>query len=337
MIEEYTVEMYLHAEGLTATPTLFAASDTHLTNRLHVSGEQADVVVDGDVTCTAQTRVDGDLIASGDVRLTNTCTVGGDVLAGGSVTLSARPVVHGSVTAVGDVRMQSTATVHGDVLAGGTVASTDGRSINQLIAGGSIGGDVIQGAQVAAPVLPVPAAADVLSAPGYDELTWTGWLNAVAAANAAPGWSRGLTASPGCVMGPWASSVNGSTVTVTAPTRVDARRLASGCSLTSLQGMTLRLGADLVLVADNWRVTNGLRVESVDGAVHTLHVVVPGELGAGPGDLTVTNGIEADDPSVVRLVAPGSVRVNGPSEFGGSITGGSVSVTGTVELRWPAR
>lgn len=51
--------------------------------------------------------------------------------------------------------------------------------------------------------------------------------------------------------------------------------------------------------------------------------------------MSITNGIETDDTSVVRLVAPGTVRVNGPAAFRGGIVGGSVAVTGTVGLSRP--
>ncbi|CAN5482744.1 hypothetical protein BH10ACT6_BH10ACT6_15080 [soil metagenome] len=71
--------------------------------------------------------------------------------------------------------------------------------------------------------------------------TWTAWMNEVATANAAPSWSQGLTSSPGCVMAPWGSSVNGPNATITGNTVIDARQATSGCAGVTLQQMTVKL------------------------------------------------------------------------------------------------
>lgn len=307
-----------------------------LTNQFRTIGTSGDVVTDGDFACNSSVHVQGDVVAAGDVSMTNECRIDGDVRAGGTVSLNSSAKVGGDVTAVGDVSVQESVTVGGSILAGGSVASIDARAIAILQDQGAIGGTVTEEAPVDAPNLPARMTAEDLGSPWNDfaDVTWQQWLNQTAAANSAPSWSQGLTSTPGCVMAPWGASVNGEHVTVSTPTVVDARTATSGCSGATLQGMTLDLGADLVLQADQLTFVNGLTVTSTDGADHVLQIVVPS------GDDTAIavaapNGITASPQVQVQVVTGGGVQINGTTSLPALLDIGSPRASGAVDLVRP--
>lgn len=145
-----------------------------------------------------------------------------------------------------------------------------------------------------------------------EAITWKQWMNQTAQANRAPSWSQGLSSTPGCTMAPWASSVNGSTVTTTGDLFIDARQPASGCLGVALQQMTLSLGGDLTLVVDGFDAVNGLHVASADGNPHTLTIKVGGTAAAN-ANFTFSASTTVDPEIKVSLQAPGKVTINGTS------------------------
>jgi cytoskeletal protein CcmA (bactofilin family) len=335
----YNVRLAMvYVAGQVSRPAVVSGSSLTLTNQFTVSGgDQPDLHVNGDFACNSQVHVAGDVVATGDAYLTNGCTIGGDLRVGGDVVMDSTPSVGGDVIAVGQVRFQSTAHIGGDVHAGGAFTVTDGVSVDKLRATGRIGGQVLTGQTVDAPAVDAwtGAAYDPAVLPGTTPITWRAWMNATATANAAPSWSAGLGADPGCVMAPWASSVNGATVDVDVPTVVDARGVTSGCDQVSLQQLTLRLRADLVLYADSIQSVNGLHVVSADGGHHTLKLIVPGDqVDCGGGkDIALSASTVVDPTVTAELHTPGRTVVQTGSQLGGQLVAGCVSSSGTVTLR----
>jgi cytoskeletal protein CcmA (bactofilin family) len=319
-----------------ARPVLRSRASVTLANQFRTVGTDGDVVTDGDFACNSSVHVQGDVVAAGDVSMTNECRIDGDVRAGGSVSLNSTAKIGGDVTAVGDVSVQESVTVGGSILAGGTVTSIDARAVTILQDQGAIGGTVTAGAPVDAPTLPAHLTAEDLGSPWSDftEVTWQQWLNQTAAANDAPSWSQGLTSTPGCVMAPWGASVNGEHVAVSTPTVVDARTATSGCSGATLQGMTLDLGADLVLLADQLTFVNGLTVTSVDGSDHVLQIVVPSDDGTAIA-LAAPNGITASPQVQVQVVTGGGVQINGATSVPALLDVGFLRASGSVDLVRP--
>lgn len=324
------------APPASGVPTLASASSLTLTNQARTT-DGGDVVVDGDFGCSSQVSVDGDLIASGNVRLDNTCHVGGDVRAGGSVELVSKPTVGGDVVAAGGVRLQSTARVAGSVTAGGDVVSSDGRTVEQLRSGGTITGEIRVRQTMTAPMLP-ETAVPTAEAAGTPTVTWKGWLNDIAAAHGAPSWASGRRADPGCTMATKGYDVGEGPVIVSAPTVVDARGAASGCSSVSLQQVRIELGADLTVLADSLRTVNGLDAVSADGQPHRLRVVVPGEgwsCDASRG-VELSGGTVVDPLVTTDVLAAGRVGLQGTSSLTGRVAGGCVRSSGAVTLAAPA-
>jgi hypothetical protein len=250
--------------------------------------------------------------------------------------MDSKPKVGGTIRATGSVRFQSSARVSGDINAGTTFTSTDGRTIAYLKSNGMVGGEITAGTGVAAP----PATAlpslgyDAGAWPGFTATTWRQWMNATATANKAPSWSQGLTSTPGCVMAPWGSSVNGNTVSITHDTLVDARRSQSNCASVSLQGMTVRMRADLVLFADSIQAVNGLKAESADGKTHTLRLLVPGTTPncKSGQNVTLSGGIVIDPRVTTQVFTPGKVLMNGPISLTGQVISGCLGTSGVVSM-----
>jgi hypothetical protein len=210
-----------------------------------------------------------------------------------------------------------------------------GVGYNQLFVNNN-GNVTFDGPPVDAPTLPAHLTAEDLGSAWGDftGVTWQQWLNQTAAANDAPSWSQGLTSTPACVMAPWGASVNGEHVTVSTPTGVDARTATSGCSGATLQGMTLDLGADLVLQADQLTFVNGLTVTSVDGSDHVLQIVVPSD-DATAIALAAPNGITASPQVQVQVVTGGGVQINGATSVPALLDVGFLRASGSVDLVRP--
>jgi hypothetical protein len=134
-------------------------------------------------------------------------------------------------------------------------------------------------------------------------------------------------------MAAYADSVNGDT-SVVSDTVIDARKSASGCEKVSLQAMTVKLSADLVIYADGFQSVNGLKVNSADGRPHSLRIIVPGESStctSGKG-IALSAGTVVDPLITSFLHAPSKVSIAGPSAFSGTIEAGCVQSNGAVTI-----
>lgn len=317
-------------------PALRSQAPVTLTNSFQSVGASGDVVTAGDFACNSSTIISGDVIADGDVTMTNGCHVHGSVRAGGTVTLDSAAHVGSDVRAAGAVAMQSSARVDGDIMTGGDFSAIDGASIEQLQTTGSLGGSVLTGVPDLGPS--VLAAIPVTGEPewaGYATLTWGQWINSVAIENDAPTWSAARSDTPGCVMAPWASSVNGDSVRIAQPTVVDARAEQSGCPEgVTLQQMTLELEADLVIYADRFAAVNGLQVRSLDGAEHELRILVPDSAAhsSGSPSIILASGTSIDPAIRAQVVTAGTVELGGPLSMTGHVDAGSVVSHGEVTI-----
>lgn len=141
-------------------------------------------------------------------------------------------------------------------------------------------------------------------------------MNQTARANNAPSWSQGLTparlhdASLG-------SSVNGSTVSISGNTLVDAT--GSGYATISLQTMTVKLSGDLTIYANGFSTINGTSFVSGDGAVHRVSLVTSGARGCSTsGNVSLSNNTTVSSSRLSADAAgkptiDGTVDVNGRS------------------------
>ena len=312
-----------------AETTISSTRSVSLTNELHVN--KGNVVTGGDFECNSDVQIAGSVFASGNVHLTNNCRISGDIYAGGTLTMDSTPQVLGSVSAVGNVRFQSSAKIGGSVSTSGTFTVIDGLSQQALAAKGSITGTISTGITVPQPSVAPYQIYTVGTLPA-SAITWKQWMNQNATANAAPSWSPGLTSNPGCIMAPWSSSVNGSTVFTSGDLVVDARSQASACAGVAFQQMTLSLGGNLTLLVGKFDAINGLNVVSRDGAAHTLTIKVEGASGSTNKDLSFSAGTTIDPKIKVALQTPGKVTVNGTSSLGASIQAGAFTTSGAVNF-----
>jgi lysophospholipase L1-like esterase/chitodextrinase len=303
----------------------YFADSVTLTNQMALIG---NVTVDGDFTCNSEAEIDGDLLVTGTLTMTNNCEISGNAFVGGSVDMTNATSIGGVLEAQGNVLFHAASHIGGDVTIAGTFASRDGLSVAALQGLGALGGAVSEGAQVTAPSVEPPSAPTVELSTAT---SWQAWVNAIATANNAPSWSQGLTANPGCTIAPWPSSVNGTTISVTAPTVVDATGAVSSCGTVGLQQMQIQLGADLTLVVENLSVIEGLSVTSADGNAHNLTIVVPGQLG-GTGAVSLPASTVIASPVSVDIWATGLVTIGTGSTLNGSIASNSLSGWGDVTV-----
>lgn len=303
--------------------------DANLTNQLQVTG--GNYVSAGDLACNSDVQISGSVFVVGNAYLTNNCRIAGDLFVGGTLTMDSTPQVLGSVEAGGDIRFQSTARIGGSAATGGSFTVTDGLSRQALADKGSVGGTISEGVPVAKPSIAPYQPYTVGELPD-EAITWKQWMNQTAQANGAPSWSQGLSSTPGCTMAPWASSVNGSTVSTTGDLFVDARQPASGCLAVALQQMTLSLGGDLTLVVGKFDAINGLHVVSADGTPHALTIKVEGTGGTTNTDLSFSASTTVDPLIKVALQTPGKVTINSPATLNASIVSGGLATSGAVIL-----
>jgi hypothetical protein len=283
--------------------------------------------VSGDFRCQSNGVVTGDLVVTGKVTLTDNCLIGGSVYAGGTITLSATPKVTGSVVAGGDISTQSTATIGKDAVAAGTFSSIDGKTVAQLNTAGALGGDAYPGSTVPAMTVDLPAQTTPADYTASQTLTWTQLMNQTARANNAPSWSQGLTPSPGCTMASSGSSVNGSTISISGNTLVDAT--GSGCATISLQTMTVKLSGDLTIYANGFSTINGTSFVSADGAVHRVSLVTSGARGCGTsGNVSLSNNTTVSS-SRLSVDAAGKLTINGTVDVNGKVTAGCFTGSGS--------
>lgn len=315
-----------------AAATIYSGTALTLTNAVTADGGDANLYVDGAFSCNSNGHVAGDVTVVGDAYLTSSCRIDGDLWVSGALKMDSSPRVGGDVRAGGAITFQSTARIGGSVTTGSTFTSTDGRSVAQLRASGALAGVVNVSSFV---LLPETSAGNRIgTAPldGTAQIPWAAWLRAIATGANAPSWSPSLSDKPGCTVS--TATAGTSTVPVTSAAWIDARKVTTRCDSVALQGLTLRLSADLTIVSDGIASTNGMRVVSADGKPHTLRLVVPGTVGpaAGVGQITLLGTTDVDPLITAVIATPGTVQINGPAQFNGQLIAGRLVLTGGVTV-----
>lgn len=317
-----------------------ATGNAYLTNGCQVDDS---LWAGGSVTMNSGGKVLGDVLAQGDVDLTTVATIGGDLTTEGAVHFSASGHVNGAVRAVGDIRSDNAENqaAGGDLRTRGTFTSNRdhlGRAaVDATVAGGSIYEHVTDTIEVDTPppILLPPAPYVPAQWTGFTFKTWVQLLNENAAANNAPTWSNMRKAAPGCVVDSANYSMNGP-LTITENTVLDARQVTTGCSKITLQGMQLRMSADLVVYADSFVTTNGWTTVSTDGQTHTLRVIVPGvsaECSSGR-DIRLGTGTTLDEKVQTLLYSPAKIHIDGTTTIWGQVVGGCVTSTGNTTINY---
>ena len=134
-------------------------------------------------------------------------------------------------------------------------------------------------------------------------------------------------------MASWGDSVNSSTVGVSRNTVVDAR---SSCSTASLQGMTVKLAADLTIIANGFSTINGVHFVSSDGANHRVRIVTPGTITVGSaGAMALSAGTVADLHVILDIDASGTATVEDRSTITGSFGAAALKASGTATIGQP--
>lgn len=319
---------------------VFVIGNAYMTNSCQIDG---DLWVGGTLTMDSSSKVLGDTLAVGNVRMTTQARVGGDLTTNGTVALSGSPYVGGTLRARGAVSIANANSqqVGEDIRTEATFSSNrdfKGRAfVENIVVGGRIYERVTNGVTVdpPPPVLLPPAPYIPSQWTGFQFQTWAQWLNANAAANNAPSWSTARTSAPGCTAAGANYSLSGP-LTITQDTVIDARQVSSGCSKVTLQGLTLKLSADLVIYADSLETVSGFKAESGDGSTHVLRIIVPGltpECGSGR-DVIFGNGTQLDEEVQTLLYSPSRVHLAGATAMWGQIVSGCVSSDGQTTINY---
>jgi cytoskeletal protein CcmA (bactofilin family) len=112
------------AVGGSFTRAVYSAGSATFTNAWTVAGPAADLYVGGDFSCNSAVHVYGDVVATGDAYLTNTCQVDGNLWVGGTLKMDSGARVLGDALAVGAVTMTTGTRVEGNLTTRGSVAFT---------------------------------------------------------------------------------------------------------------------------------------------------------------------------------------------------------------------
>lgn len=337
---------------------LYVGGDFDCNSNVRVMGK---VVVIGDAYMTNSCQIDGDLWVGGTLTMDSSAKVLGSTLAVGNVSMTTQARIGGDLTTNGRVEFSGSPNIGGTVLAGGPVSVANANSeqvgedirtrstfssnrdfkgrafVESIVVGGSIYENVTDTVAVdpPPPVLLPPAPYVPSQWTGFQFQTWVQWLNANATANGAPTWSLARSATPGCTAAGANHSLSGP-LTITQNTVIDARQVSSGCSKVTLQGVTLKMSADLVIYADSLETVSGFKAESADGGTHVLRVIVPGltpECGSGR-DVTFGNGSQLDDEIQTLLYSPSRVHLAGATAMWGQIVSGCVSSDGQTTINY---
>lgn len=314
--------------------------DVYMTNSCQIDG---DLWTSGSLTMDSSSKVLGDALVVGNVSMTTQARVGGDLTTNGSVAFTGSPRVDGTVLAGGPVSISNATSQHvgGDIRTRATFSSNrdfKGRAfVEGIVVGGHIYEYVTDVVDVdEPPPVPLPPAPYIPAQwTGFTFRTWVQWLNENAEDNGAPSWSLARSPTPGCSVAGSGSSLAGP-IQVTQDTVIDARQVSSGCSKVTLQGLTLRLSADLVVYADSLETVSGFKAESGDGGVHVLRVIVPGlapECGSGR-DVIFGNGSQLDQEIQTLLYSPARVHLAGATAMWGQIVSGCVSSDGQTTINY---
>lgn len=329
-----------------------AAGDVKWNTTCHVGG---DMWVGGNFDCPSVGSIGGDLTVVGNASFSSNCTVGGDIYVGGDFSTSIPLTFTGNIWVKGRLLGNSnTVTTTGGTIRVGTVG---GIPVSKMSPAPTVFPD---------PSLPPPAAPDMntyfpTGSPSLNfpkvtasDARWSGWTMRKWRNDLEP--LRGPSFTWANVCSVTNNGIFTGALTITTPTIYDltAATASGGCGTGSRVGLggslTVRLGADMVMFVPGAEFRTSFRVESLDGAKHTLYLIeswptsmstcnspVPSSIrginlnayGAGGGG-PVTQGPNTS----VMVYTAGAITSNGDSTITGQLYGCKVDVSNRVELKF---
>lgn len=347
-----------------------------------------DLVTKGNLTCPAVGKIHGSVIVAGNVTWNTNCETWGDMWVGGNFDCPATAIVHGNLTVVGNASFATGCNVTGNIYVGGKlkVSNTytypgsiwatqlEGNSGITITSGGSVRIKTLSGGITAARIvatpktipdasLPIPAAPNmnIYFPPGDPKLEfpkisitdsrWSGWTQHKWRLDTEPL----RTASWIDVCNVSSSPAFSGALTVVTPTIYDLTQPASsgGCGSSGRVGLggalTIKLAADMVMFVPGAQLQSLFRVESLDGAKHSLYIIESWPSSASscssmPGSV---RGIDLNawgaSPSLsqgpntqVMVYTPGTISASGNATVTGQFYGCKVNLSNPVTLNYVA-
>ncbi len=254
-----------------------------------------DLYTRGDVTCASGMRVEGTVVAEGNMTWTGSnCIVEGDVYVQKDLIYPVGPYgtpsVGGDVVVLGNIKSGEWQTVGnfqqvnsgqyintaGTVKAGGLIhaycsyaghaTNTNWTGYNGYVAPGQCaGGGTRVTMRVPGLSIPDPAAFE-----RFDKTTepWASWP--------AKAWNDPTFPGNTVSGGTCGSATNGGAVmNVTANTKIDTTAACSSLTLGDWGGLTINLSADLVVYVNRLSQNGNVTINSADGEMHSVYFVHP--------------------------------------------------------------
>lgn len=329
------------------------------------SDVQGDIYSEGELECPTGMNIAGSLISTGHVDYRGNCVIQGDLYAKSVYSSDARsssPLVKGNMYVIDDVTPNSggggsnfyfggggdynnTLNVAGDIRVGDKIhryCFYPGRAANSnwsLYSNGSAcgadgsGTKVQMGLGAAAIEAAYPkvdpfiaVTTDYPAFEGWEEKEWTDY-------------SGNVVNGQGC------KTTSPATIRVETNTRIDTTNACASKGMTLGDwggGLTIELGADLVIFATEIGMKGTLTVKSIDGEYHSLYVVDPAPSDTyecpAPGS-TVGTGISVAAPTLTQdtqtailLYSPEKVHFNSGLKWGGQIYACETRIASGMEL-----
>lgn len=317
---------------------VYSATSLTFTNSWSMVGIDADLYVDGDFACNSAVHIYGNVTATGNAYITNSCTIDGSLIAGGEVRLDSQGSIGMNLLAVGDITQQSTTRVGQGIFTGGWYRVSDyphdptSFTIGWVVDHG-MAQSVEMNAQVTPPLSVSFPALEYTPQDwqGHRTVGWKDWIKEQTQDNAAPSWASGNSGTCAVFEDSW--SVGGK-LEVRSDTVVDARSAAGGCSTLEFNNAGIVLTADLTLIVDALRAGQNFSVTSGDGQPHVLRIIVPGSQAVCGNSHTIYFGNSTRITAPVRTLVytPGLLHIDGSTDLVGQLIGGCVNSSGNVRI-----
>ena len=324
------------ADTISVNPVLFVGTSNNFTNNWHLSGDGADLMVDGDFECNSESIFSSSVVITGNAYFTNNCKIHGDVWVKGTVRIDSNPEFGGSLNSEGNITFQSTARITGDIVTEGTFTVIDGGTIESLQASGRIGGEVWQNTAVKK-FLP-PVFPNYGKEAGATYTDWSDFLKGQAALQpSTPNWSP-IYQGVGCDLNPNASWSLPGNIQINSNMTVDTTVACPG-GIDIGNGGAIDLRADLTILATKINTSSGMKVRSADGDTHKFRVIVPSINGGTSrcddvGTIRIGNGSTFDDKVHTFFYTESEFNVNGGTSMTGKVYAGCVPANGTVTVKY---
>lgn len=256
-----------------------------------------DLYTRGDVTCASGMRVEGTVVAEGNMTWTGSnCIVKGDVYVQKNLVYPVAPYgtpsVGGNVVVLGNIASYASQAspnfqqvnagqyinVAGTVKAGGLIhaycsyaghaTNTNWTGFNGYVGPGQCpGGGTKVTMRVPGLTMPEPAAFERFDKASEPWASWTtkNWKDAAS--------HPGNTTNSGTC---GSATSGGATMNITTNTRIDTTTAcANGLILGDWGGLTINLSADLVVYVNKLSQNGNVKITSADGNMHSIFFVVP--------------------------------------------------------------